>query len=242
MPNRSVRYKAQASRIEGKGRRLPIPEAVQLLKEMGEARADRTKYKGLRDRKGFDQTVEMVLHLGIDPKQADQMIRGAVSLPKGIGQAKRVIAFCPDNLVELAKAAGAVEAGADELVKKVADGWMDFDVAVAHPSLMGKVGKLGRVLGPQGKMPSPKSGTVTPEIEQAVKDYAAGKVEYRNDAGGNIHAPVGKMSFSNEDLQVNIEAFLSHIRKAKPQTAKGQYLKKVCLSATMTPAVVLDVS
>ena len=241
MPDRSVRYKTQASKLDEKAQRLPIPEAIQALKEMGEAKPERKQYKGLRDRKPFDQTVEMVLHLGIDAKQADQMIRGAVSLPKGIGKAKRVIVFCPDEMADQAKAAGAIETGADDLVKRITGGWLDFDVAVAHPSLMGKVGKLGRVLGPQGKMPSPKSGTVTPDIEQAVKDYAAGKVEYRNDAGGNIHAPVGKMSFSNEDLQENIEAFLDHIRKAKPQAAKGQYLKRVCLSATMTPSVTLDI-
>jgi len=242
MPKSSVRHRAQAARLAEKGGRHPIPEAVRLLKEMGEVKPERKKYKGLRARKGFDQTVEMVLHLGIDPKQADQMIRGAVSLPKGIGKSKRVIAFCPDELIEQAKAAGAVEAGADDLIKRISGGWLDFDVAVAHPSLMGKVGKLGRILGPQGKMPSPKSGTVTPEIERAVKEYAAGKVEYRNDAGGNIHAPVGKLSFQNEDLQENIEAFLDHIRKAKPAAAKGQYLKRVCLAATMTPSVTLDVS
>ena len=242
MPKRSVRYQAQAARLGEKGGRHPIPEAIQLLKEMGGVKPNRKQYKGLRDRKGFDQMVAVVLHLGIDPKQADQMIRGAVSLPKGIGKTKRVIAFCPEEMVEQAKAAGAIEAGADELVKKISDGWSDFDVAVAHPSLMGKVGKLGRILGPQGKMPSPKSGTVTPAIEKAVTEYAAGKVEYRNDAGGNIHVAVGKLSFSNEDLAENVEAFIDHIRKAKPLAAKGQYLKRVCLAATMTPSVTLDVS
>jgi large subunit ribosomal protein L1 len=170
------------------------------------------------------------------------MIRGALSLPKGIGKAKKVIAFCPEDMVDQAKAAGAIEAGADELVKKVSGGWQDFDVAVAHPSVMGKVGKLGRVLGPQGKMPSPKSGTVTPDIEKAIKEYAAGKVEFRNDAGGNIHVPVGKLGFSVEDLQANVEAFIDHIHKAKPTAAKGHYIKRVCLSATLTPSVTLDVA
>jgi large subunit ribosomal protein L1 len=169
------------------------------------------------------------------------MIRGALSLPKGLGSTKRVVAFCPEDMAEEAKQAGAIEAGADELVKKVSDGWVDFDVAVAHPTVMGKVGKLGRVLGPQGKMPSPKSGTVTPDIPTAVKEYSAGKVEYRNDAGGNIHAPVGKLSFPEEDLAENIQAFIDHIRKAKPQAAKGQYFKKACISATMTPSVMLEV-
>jgi large subunit ribosomal protein L1 len=244
MPRQSARYKAQlAQRDETvKANRLPIPEAVKLVKAMATANPQKKEYKGLHKRKGFDQTVEMVFWLGIDARQADQALRGAVSLPKGIGKSKRVIAFCPDDLAAKAKAAGAVEAGADELIKKVSEGWTDFDVAVAHPAVMGKVGKLGRVLGPQGKMPSPKSGTVTPEIEQAVREYGAGKVEYRSDAGGNVHAPVGKVSFSEADLQENIEAFIAHLRRIKPPTSKGQYFKRVCLSATMTPSVTLDVS
>lgn len=241
MPHRSVIYKKQREIAGDEDQRLALPEAVKRLKAMGDVRPAR-KYKGAKKVKGFDQTVELVLHLGIDPKQADQMIRGAVSLPKGIGATKRVIAFCPDDMAETAKAAGAVEAGADELIKKVADGWTDFDVAVAHPAVMGKVGKLGRVLGPQGKMPSPKSGTVTPELEKAIKEYSAGKLEYRNDAGGNVHAIVGKVSFSPEDLQANIEAFIDHIRRSKPATSKGQYIKKVSVSATMTPGLTLDVS
>lgn len=190
----------------------------------------------------FEQSVDLVCHLGIDPKQADQMIRGSVSLPKGIGASKRVIAFCGEKDVEAARAAGAVEAGGEELVKKVQDGWMDFDVAVAHPSMMGKVGKLGRILGPQGKMPSPKSGTVTPEVVQAVKEYGAGKLEFRNDAGGNVHAVVGKLSFADEDLKENVVAFVDHIRRMKPATAKGQYLRRVCISGTMTPSVTIRVS
>ncbi len=144
----------------------------------------------------FDETVNLIIHLGIDAKQADQMIRGSVSLPRGIGKSKRVIAFVQGNNVELAQAAGAVEAGAEDLIKKVNDGWLDFDVAVATPDMMPKITKLGKVLGPQGKMPSPKAGTVTADVANAVKEYAAGKVEFRNDAGGNIHAAVGKISFS----------------------------------------------
>lgn len=241
MPERSRLYRAQLEKRGEDTKAIPVPEAIKLLKTMGQESINR-KHKGARKRKGFDQTVELVMHLGIDPKQADQMIRGAVSLPKGIGSTKRVIAFCPDDMAGKAKEAGAVEAGADELIKKVADGWTEFDVAVAHPAVMGKVGKLGRVLGPQGKMPSPKSGTVTPDIEQAVKEYSAGKVEYRNDAGGNVHAVVGKMSFTEEDLASNIEAFIDHIRRSKPATSKGHYFKKVSLSATMTPSVLLAVS
>jgi large subunit ribosomal protein L1 len=240
MPERSAIYRARVEKGGEPGKRYPVAEAVKNVKAMGEVQPAKN-YKGVKKRKGFDQTVEVVLHLGIDPKQADQMIRGSVSLPKGIGASKKVIAFCPDDMAATAKEAGAIEAGADELIKKVSDGWMDFDVAIAHPQVMGKVGKLGRVLGPQGKMPSPKSGTVTPEIAQAVREYAAGKLEYRNDAGGNVHAVVGKMSFSAEDLQANVEAFIDHIRKIKPATAKGQYIKKVSLSGTMTPSVLVEV-
>ncbi|MGQ9651943.1 MAG: 50S ribosomal protein L1 [Phycisphaerae bacterium] len=241
MPRQSARYKLQLE-TRGNVARLSIPDAVKLVKAMAGARPQRKDYKGLKKPKGFDQTVELACWLGVDPRQADQALRGAVSLPKGIGKSKRVIAFCPDDMAEKAKAAGAVDAGADELIKKVNDGWTEFDVAVAHPAVMGKVGKLGRVLGPQGKMPSPKSGTVTPDIEQAVREYSAGKVEFRTDAGGNVHAPVGKVSFPDQDLVENIEAFIAHMRRCKPATSKGQYFKRVCLTATMTPSVTLDVS
>ena len=189
----------------------------------------------------FDQTVELVMHLGIDPKHADQMIRGAIALPNGIGKSRKVIAFCEDSDVEAAIAAGATEAGSDELVQKVTDGWMDFDVAIASPRLMGKVGKLGRVLGPQGKMPSPKNGTVTAEVVKAVGEFAAGKVEFRNDSGGNIHAIVGKLSFDDDKLKGNIDTFVDHIKHARPSSVKGVYIKKVAISATMSPSVLLNV-
>jgi len=208
---------------------VELPEAVKRVKEL----ASGTK---------FDQSIELVMNLGIDPKQADQMVRGAVSLPKGIGASKRVIVFCQDDQIEQAKEAGAVEAGADDLVKKIQDGWLDFDVAIASPKMMPKVGRLGRVLGPQGKMPSPKSGTVTPDVVTAVKEFAAGKLEFRNDDGGNIHAVVGKASFEPEDLQANIEAFITHIRHLKPSAAKGHFINKVALSGTMSPSVILAVS
>lgn len=223
---RSKRYKKDAQHSSDKP--VALDEAVKRLKTFSKTK--------------FDQSIDIVCHLGIDAKQADQMVRGSVSLPKGIGASKKVIAFCNDNDVAAAKAAGAIEAGNDELIDKVAKGWLDFDVAISHPSLMGKVGKLGRVLGPQGKMPSPKSGTVTPDIATAVKEYAAGKLEFRNDTGGNVHAIVGKMSFSDADLKENIQAFVEHIRKIKPATAKGHYIKRVCISGTMTPSVTLDVS
>jgi len=240
MPQRSRRYRAMMEKAGDLSKPLPLGEALAKVKEMAGVRVAR-KHAGARKRKDFDQTVEVVMHLGIDPKQADQAIRGSVSLPKGIGSTKRVIAFCPADMAADAKAAGAVEAGADDLIAKVSEGWTDFDVAVAHPQLMGKVGKLGRILGPQGKMPSPKSGTVTPDVLTAVREYSAGKVEYRNDEGGNVHAVVGKVSFPVEDLKENVEAFISHIRRIKPATAKGQYIKKVAVSATMTPSVLCEV-
>jgi large subunit ribosomal protein L1 len=199
------------------------------------------KLKGYASTK-FDQTVELVMHLGIDPKHADQMVRGAIGLPNGIGKSRKVIAFCEDSDVEAAIAAGASEAGSDELVQKVTEGWMDFDVAIASPRLMGKVGKLGRVLGPQGKMPSPKNGTVTAEVVKAVAEFAAGKVEFRNDSGGKIHAIVGKISFDDAKLVENINCFVDHIKHARPSSIKGIYIKKVAMSATMSPSVLLDVT
>ena len=198
------------------------------------------KLKSLKAVK-FDQSIECVLNLGIDPKQADQLVRGSISLPHGIGKQKKVVAFCEDSEAEAARKAGAVEAGCDELVKKVSDGWMEFDVAIASPKVMGKVGKLGRVLGPQGKMPSPKNGTVTPDVATAVAEFAAGKVEFRNDAGGNVHVVVGKQSFEAGKLVENIEAFVSHLKKIKPSAAKGTYIKKMCISSTMGPSLVINI-
>jgi len=223
-------------RKPGKRYRNDLARQPQTAMPLGEAITAVKSYSKTK----FDQSVDLVMHLGIDANQADQAIRGSVSLPRGIGKTKRVIAFCPEPEIPNAKAAGAVEAGADDLVDKVAKGWTDFDVAVAHPSLMGKVGRLGKVLGPQGKMPSPKSGTVSPDIVTAVKEFAAGKIEFRNDKGGNIHALVGKMSFSDPDLRENIVAFVDHIRRLKPTAAKGQFIKRVCLSGTMTPSVSVD--
>jgi large subunit ribosomal protein L1 len=190
---------------------------------------------------GFDQTVELVVNLGIDPKQSDQLVRGAISLPHGIGKKKRVIAFCPDDEAEEAKKAGAIEAGGDELVKKVSDGWLDFDVAIASPKVMGKVGKLGRVLGPQGKMPSPKNGTVTKDVVSAVGEFVAGKVEFRNDSGGNVHVVVGKQSFETSKLVDNIDAFMDHIKRVRPTSTKGAYIKRMFVSATMSPSVKVSV-
>lgn len=221
---KSKRYKKESEQLSKES--LSLTEAVEKVKS----------FKSVK----FDQSVECVLHLGIDPKQADQLVRGAISLPHGIGKQKKVIAFCEDSDVEAAKSAGAIEAGCDELVKKISDGWMDFDVAIASPKVMSKVGKLGRVLGPQGKMPSPKNGTVTGNVATAVAEFAAGKVEFRNDAGGNIHVVVGKQSFETEKLIGNIDAFVSHIKKIKPAASKGTYIKKMSISATMSPGITID--
>jgi len=241
MAKKSVRQQKQSELLGGRGDAVPIEEGIEQVKKLAAIVADRG-YKNGKQRKRIDQTVEISVHLGIDPKQADQMLRGSISLPKGTGQSQRVIAFCEGEVAEAAREAGAVEAGADELIKKISDGWMDFDVAVAHPQLMGKVGRLGRVLGPQGKMPSPKAGTVTPEVVTAVREYSAGKMEYRNDDGGNIHLRVGKISFPTEDLKENIEALLAHLQRIRPSAAKGTYVKGIHLSAQQTPAVQLAVA
>jgi len=206
--------------------KVSIDEGVKVLKSF-----DPTK---------FDATVDLVMHLGIDTRQSDQALRGAVSLPHGVGKSRKVVAFCDSGDVEKAKAAGAVEAGGDDLIKKIQDGWQDFDVAVATKAMMKSVSKLGRILGPQGKMPSPKSGTVVDDIVKAVTEYSAGKVEYRSDDGGNIHVAVGKASFDDQRLRENIEMFINYIRKLKPPTLKGTYIKKVSISTTMSPAIQLD--
>jgi len=226
MRRQSKRYKTEAETVTKDP--ISLKAAVEKIKSFKSAK--------------FDQTVELVMHLGIDPKQADQLIRGAISLPHGTGKSRRVIAFCDDAEAENARQAGAVDAGSDSLVEKVSGGWLDFDVAIASPKVMGKVGKLGRVLGPQGKMPSPKNGTVTADVATAVSEFSAGKVEFRNDSGGNVHVIVGKQSFDNKKLQENVEAFVAHIKKMKPSAAKGTYIKKVALSATMSPGVVVDIA
>ncbi len=241
MGTRSVRYRKQLETAGDTGAPVSVDEAIGKVKKMASVNVDR-KYKNGKQRKAGEQTVELVLSLGIDARQADQMLRGAITLPKGLGKSRRVIAFCDGALIDQATEAGAVEAGGDDLVAKIQGGWMDFDVAVAHPSMMGKVGKLGRILGPQGKMPTPKAGTVTPEVAQTVKEFGGGRVEYRNDKGGNVHLPVGRTNFSDADLQENIVAVIDHITKIKPAATRGQYIKRVCLSATMTPSVTIATS
>jgi len=226
MKKRSKRYQQLAKGHDAETK-VSISAAVKVLKGFGSTK--------------FDQSVEVAMHLGVDPRQADQIVRGAISLPNGIGKTLKVIAFCEGDEVAKAQAAGATEVGGAELVEKVQKGWMDFDVAIAHPRMMGQVGKLGRILGPQNKMPSPKNGTVTPKIEAAVKEYVAGKVDFKNDALGNVHAAVGKLSFDDTKLEENIVSFVKTIQKLKPTVLKGTYLKKVSLSATMSPAVAVDV-
>lgn len=224
MRKRSKKYKASAKDLPSGP--VSLAEAVKKIKSFPPAK--------------FDQTVDCVVWLGIDAKQSDQIIRGAVSLPHGIGKSKKVIAFCEDSDVDAAKQAGAIEAGCDELIKKITGGWMDFDVAIASPKVMGKAGRLGKILGPQGKMPSPKNGTVTQDILTAIKEFAAGKAEFKNDAGGNVHIVVGKQSFDEDKLADNIRAFMALIKKMKPITAKGTYIKKVTISATMSPGVQIN--
>lgn len=239
MAYRSVLYRKQVEAGGDRTEAVSIDDGVRRIKQMASIKADRT-YKNGKKRKGADQTIEIAMHLGIDPRQADQMLRGALSLPHGLGKSRRVIAFCDPAEANAMKEAGAVEAGGEELVDKIQKGWLDFDVAIAHPSMMGKVGKLGRVLGPQGKMPTPKAGTVTPDVATAVKEFSAGRLEFRNDSGGNVHLPVGRTAFADDILKENIAAVIDHITKMKPAAAKGQYIKKITLSATRTPSVMIS--
>ncbi len=226
MPNkRSKRYNQCIEKVPEE--KQNVAEAVNVIKSFPQTK--------------FDPTVELSMQMGIDPRQSDQRLRGAISLPNGIGKSRKVIAFCEGQDTEQAKQAGAIEAGADELIQKVQDGWTDFDVALSTPAMMKKVSKLGRVLGPQGKMPSPKAGTVTDDVLSAVREYSAGKVEFRNDDGGNIHATVGRAGFPPEKLVENIEYFITQIKKMRPATTKGAYIKRACLSTTMSPSVELDV-
>lgn len=190
----------------------------------------------------FDQTVNIVMHLGLDTKQADQAIRGSVSLPRGIGKAKRVVAFCPSDQVQQALEAGAVKAGGEDLVEEIEKGFFDFDVAVSTPDMMRVISKLGRVLGPKGLMPSPKAGSVTKDVIGAVREFAAGKLEYRADKGGNIHGILGKMSFDDDALVENLNFFVHTIEKAKPSTVRGIYVKKITVSGAMTPGVQIAIA
>jgi large subunit ribosomal protein L1 len=224
MPVRlTKRAKANAALVTDAKGEHDVPAAVTLLK----------KFKGPK----FDQTVNVCMHLGIDTAQADQALRGAIALPKGIGKTKKVVAFCQSDVAAAAMAAGAIKAGGEELVAEIEKGFMDFDVAIASPDMMRVVSKLGKVLGPKGLMPSPKAGTVATNVPEAVREYAAGKVEYRADKSGNVHAVIGKMSFPAENLAANLEHFIASIEKVRPSTVKGTYIKKITISGAMTPGV-----
>lgn len=222
MPKQSKRYRALAAKSQSKTP-VALTKAVEIVKGFGGTK--------------FDQTVEIHLHLGIDPKQADQIVRGSVVLPHGIGRSQRVVVFAKGDMAEQARAAGADSVGQEDLAQRIKDGWLDFDVCIAAPDMMGLVGPLGRVLGPRGLMPSPRAGTVTPEVGRVVREYKAGKVEFRNDSGGNVHAVVGKLSFEQNSLAENIQAFVDHINSLKPSTVKGAYVRGIWICATMSPSV-----
>ncbi|UTR12498.1 50S ribosomal protein L1 [Evansella sp. LMS18] len=205
-----------------------VNEAIELVKKTSTAK--------------FDETVELAARLGVDPKKADQQIRGAVVLPNGTGKTQRVLVFAKGDKAKEAEAAGADFVGEDDLINKVNQGWFDFDVVVATPDMMAQVGRLGRVLGPKGLMPNPKTGTVTFDVEKAVNEIKAGKVEYRVDKSGNIHVPIGKVSFDSEKLAENFQTIIETLLKAKPAAAKGTYMRNVSIAATMGPGVKVNVS
>lgn len=222
---RSKRYRELFTKIERSKEYSPA-EAVALLKATSNAK--------------FDETVEIALRLGVDPRHADQMIRGTVTLPNGTGKTVRILVFTKGDNVKLAKDAGADYVGLEEYVEKVQSGWLEFDVVVATPDVMSVIGRLGRVLGTRGLMPNPKSGTVTQDVESAVKEIKAGKINFRVDKTGIIHSGVGKASFNEEQLVENLKVFVNTIIKLKPASAKGTYLKSISLSSTMGPGIYLD--
>ncbi len=221
MPKTSKRYRAMESKRPAEA--VPLEKAVEALKQFNTTK--------------FDQTVEIHVRLGIDPNQADQLVRGSVVLPHGIGRTQRVVVFAKGDAAKAAEEAGADVVGQEDLAKRIRDGWMDFDVCIATPDMMGLVGPLGRVLGPRGLMPSPRAGTVTPNAAQVVKEYKAGKVEFRNDKGGNIHAVVGRMSFEKDKLVDNVRALLDYLGTLKPNSVKGTYVKSISICGTMSPSV-----
>ncbi len=225
MPKHSKRYREAAARIDRSAQYMPN-EAFDMLKSLPAPK--------------FDETVEVAVRLGIDPRKTDQLVRGAVSLPKGLGKTVKVVVFAEGDKAEAAREAGADEVGSDDLAAKIQGGWMDFDVVIASPDMMKHVGKLGKVLGPQGKMPSPKSGTVTPNVGEAVTEFKAGKVEFRTDAGGNVHAPLGKRSFSTEDLVANLSAFMNHLSGMRPAAVKGNFVRRISVSTTMSPGAFIE--
>lgn len=217
------RMKAMQQKLPANKPLLPLAEAVQVLKQFNTTK--------------FDQSVEVAIRLGIDAKQADQLVRGSIVLPHGIGKMQRVAVFAKGDKAKEALDAGADTVGAEDLAEKIKNGWTEFDACIAAPDMMKLVGPLGRVLGPRGLMPSPRAGTVTPDIGKTVAEYKAGKVEFRNDAGGNIHAVVGKLSFDAPKLVDNIQAFIDLINHLKPRSVKGTYVRGAAISATMSPGL-----
>ncbi|MDR3001780.1 MAG: 50S ribosomal protein L1 [Fibromonadaceae bacterium] len=224
MAKRGKKYRALAASYDVKAFHA-LDEALNILKK--------SEFK-------FDQTVELHFNLGVDPKHSDQMVRGSVTLPHGTGRKVRILALCKDNMVQAAVDAGADFAGGADMVQKISEGWLAFDAVVATPDMMAVLGKVAKVLGPRGLMPSPKAGTVTPNLAQIIKELKAGKIQYRVDKGANVHTPVGKLSFSGEQLRENILMVIDSVKKNKPQTSKGVYIKSLTLTATMTPSVRLD--
>jgi large subunit ribosomal protein L1 len=222
---RGKKYKAALTKVD-KLKAYPLDEAVKLVKDISSCK--------------FDPTVDIAVNLGVDPRQADQNVRGAVALPHGLGKTVRIVVFAKGEAAQTATNAGVEAVGGDELATKINGGWLDFDQVVATPDMMGVVGKLGRVLGPRGLMPNPKLGTVTMDVLKAINELKAGRVEYRVDKAGIVHAPVGKASFTADKLLDNARTVVDAIVRAKPATAKGTYLKKISISATMSPSVRVD--
>ncbi|MBV8980818.1 MAG: 50S ribosomal protein L1 [Acidimicrobiia bacterium] len=222
---RSKAYRAAAAQID-KARLYSPAEAVALARKTSPAK--------------FDPTVEVALRLGVDPRKADQMVRGTVKLPNGTGKTARVLVFATGDRAEDARAAGADYIGSDDLIERIQGGWLDFDAVVATPDLMGKVGRLGRILGPRGLMPNPKTGTVTADVAKAVQEFKGGRVEYRTDRYGNVHVPIGKASFDKDALLSNLRAVVDELNRAKPASAKGRYIKNMTVSTTMGPGIKVD--
>jgi len=219
------RYRESAAKVDST-RQYPIDEAVEVLKSFPPSK--------------FDETIEFSANLGVDPKHADQQVRGTVLLPHGTGKTIRVLVLTRGEKEQEAKNAGADNVGSVEIIEKIKEGWFEFDIAIATPDMMGEVGKLGKLLGPRGLMPNPKSGTVTFDVAKAVREAKAGKIEYRVDKGANIHVPVGKMSFEKQKLVDNIKALAQELMRAKPASAKGKYIKSMYVSSTMGPSLAID--